>query len=104
MDLPRRRVVLRISPDGKEIVNIHNDFMQQVLSTLADLKIDRVSDVYYCNKDHGWKIKYLKTGLILPVMMKTRQEAIDYEVEFLEEQLRLPHEVRIREIGKEHNG
>jgi len=88
--------LIRISPDGKEVVNIHNDFTHQITSRHADVEINRASEVYYCNINKGWKIKMLirghMHGLLLPVMFHTRQEALDYEVEFLEEFIKQTHE------------
>ena len=87
--------LIRISPDGKEVVNIFNEFIHKITSKHSDVEINRASEVFYCNNNKGWKIKMLwrgkMHGLLLPVMFKTRQEAIDYEIKFLEELLRQPN-------------
>ncbi len=89
VELAKKSVLVRISPDGKEIRYLHSDFMHSIISKIADLRIDRAADVYYCNKDHGWKVKMADTGLVLPFIGSTRQSAIDYEILFLEESLRI---------------
>lgn len=80
--------LIRISPDGKEVVNIHSDSIHKIISKHSDVVINRASEVFYDNLSKGWKIKMLLKGkmhgLLLPVMFKTRQEAIDYEIDFLE--------------------
>lgn len=78
--------LIRISPDGKETLHLYDEKVTDMTSQLADVKIHRASDVYFCNKDDHWKIKF--KGLVLPVMFYKRQQALDYEKGFLEEYLK----------------
>jgi hypothetical protein len=80
--------LLRISPDGSEVMHLYNDKIKRITSKTSDIKVYRASEVYYCNKDVGWKIKLLHSGLVLPIMFSERQDAIDYEIEFLEQFLK----------------
>lgn len=48
-------------------------------------EITRETDVYYCNKDNGWKIKLIRYNpVVLPVIFKHRFQALKYEKEFLD--------------------
>ena len=83
--------LIRISPDGSEVVYVHNDVIHSnITSKHADLEINRATDVYYDNDEKMWKVRILKEPFneVLPIKFYTRKQAIDYEVLYLEDLLR----------------
>jgi hypothetical protein len=83
--------LIRISPDGSEVVYVHNDVIHSnVTSKHSDVEIQRATDVYYDNEEKMWKVRILAEPFneVLPVKFYTRQQAIDYEVLWLEKLLR----------------
>jgi hypothetical protein len=81
--------LIRISPDGREVLHLYDDKIHEVTSKTCDTTVTRASDVFYDNDLGKWKVRFIDTGLLLPVAFKSREEAIEYEKEFLEEYMRL---------------
>jgi len=83
---------IRISPDGKGVVFVHDDFLKAVVERHCVVKINRATDVFYDNTSKMWKIKMLLRGYMhgvcLPEEFTTRQDAIDYEKAYLEDLIR----------------
>jgi len=81
-------VLVRISPDGKKILHLHNDVItHKITSKIADIEIDRVTDIYFNNSMRCWRVLICDTGEILG-RFKTREEALEFERGFLEEKMR----------------
>ena len=78
--------LIRISPDGSETLHLYDDKLNTMTSKIADVEIHRASDVYFCNRDKHWKIRFKE--LVLPVMFRHRFQALEYERDFLEEYLK----------------
>ena len=78
--------LIRISPDGKEVVCLHDDFVHNIIRKHSDVEIKRATDVYYNNDEKMWRVKLLGEPWdeILPVKFFTRKEALDYERIYLE--------------------
>lgn len=81
-------MLIRISPDGKEVMHLSNDKYNQITAKHSDMEITRASDVFYDNSSQCWRIKYNHTNAILIIPFATRQEAIDFEIATLENDLR----------------
>lgn len=81
-------MLIRISPDGGEVVHLHNDKYNQITSKHADVEINRASDVFFDNSIKKWRIKFRHTNAVLAIPFDTRQEALDHEVALLENDIR----------------
>ena len=83
---------IRISPDGKGVVFVHDDFLKAVVERHCVVKINRATDVLYDNISGKWKIKMLLRGYMhgvcLPEDFDTREEAITFEKQHLEALIR----------------
>ena len=77
--------LIRISPDGKEVVCLHNDFIHQVISKHSEVIIKRASDVFYDNKLRVWRVRILEPHEeLLPQKFFDRESALEFEKKFLE--------------------
>ena len=65
------------------IVSLYNDILREV--DLGLLKVKRASNVEFNNDTQLWDIDILGEGII--GSFKTRKEAIDFEIEFLEKRI-----------------
>mgnify|MGYP001814065504 FL=1 len=81
-------MLVRISPDGGEVVHLHNDKYNQITSKHSTMKIERASDVFFDNEIQRWRVKIRHTNAILAIDFATRQEALDHEHALLENDLR----------------
>jgi hypothetical protein len=79
---------IRISPDGKEVIFVHDDFLKTVVERHCVVEINRATDVFYNNTSKKWRIKMLLRGYMygccLMEEFATREEAIEYEKQHLE--------------------
>lgn len=84
--------LIRISPDGKEVVCLHNDFIHNVVKRHADVEIKRATDIYYDNEEGVWRVKLLGEPWdeVLPIKFFTRKEALIWEVDFIEHLMKQP--------------
>lgn len=80
---------------GKHLVIVKNSAVQalysdefNLLPIAENVVVERASDVYFNPATQEWEIKLLEDGRILPFSFKKRKDAIAYEVEYLEKQLR----------------
>ena len=80
--------LIRISPDGKEVLHLYNDKLIDITSKTSDVEVTRASDIFFDNETSKWKIKILATEEILPVSFIHRGIAQDYEKIVLEDRLR----------------
>jgi hypothetical protein len=81
-------MLIRISPDGKEVVHIHNDTYNKITSEHADITINRASDVFFDNQEQKWRVKIRHTKSLLAITFDTRQDALNFEGKLLENYLR----------------
>ena len=65
------------------IISLYNDILREV--DLGLLKVKRASNVEFNNDTQLWDIDILGEGII--GSFKTRKEAIDFEIEFLEKRI-----------------
>lgn len=80
--------LIRISPDGKEVVCLHNDFIHKIISKHSDVVIKRASDVFYDNKIKMWRVRILEPyEELLPLKFFSREEALEFEKRFLEDSM-----------------
>lgn len=84
--------LIRISPDGKEVVCLHNDFIHNIIRKHAEVNIKRATDVYYDNDEKMWKVKLLGEPWdeVLPVKFFTRKDALYHERVYLEYLMKQP--------------
>jgi len=80
--------LVRISPDGKEVVHLYDDNLFELTSKTADIEVERASDIFFDNEKKNWKVRILKTGEVLPASFKSREGAKTYEISVLESRLR----------------
>jgi hypothetical protein len=85
--------LLRISPDGKEVLHLYDDKLVEMTRKTSDIEIKRATDVFFDNEDQVWRIKFLPRGLkdmetILAIPFGTREEALEYERGALENDMR----------------
>ena len=80
--------LVRISPDGKEVLHLYDDKVAQLTSKTSDIKVTRASDVFYDNESKCWRIKFRHTNAILALPFETRAEALEYERLVLEQDMR----------------
>jgi len=80
--------LIRISPDGKEVVHLYDDEVIKLTSKTAEVQIVRASDIFFDNEAKHWMIRVLATGEILPATFKSRVLAMEYEKLVLENRLR----------------
>ena len=78
--------LIRISPDGKEVVCLHNDFIHNIVKKHSEVNIKRATDVYYDNEEGYWRVKLLGEPFdeVLPVKFFTREDALTHERVYLE--------------------
>ena len=80
--------LIRISPDGSEVLHLYDDKIAELTSKTSDIKINRASDVFFDNEDQVWRIKFRHTNAILMIPFETRAEALEYERLVLEQDMR----------------
>ena len=80
--------LIRISPDGKEVLHLYNDRLVDLVSKTSEMSVERASDIFFDNETSMWKIKILATKEILPVSFIHRGMAQEYEKIVLEDRLR----------------
>jgi len=80
--------LIRISPDGSEVLHLYDDKVVQITSKTSDIKVTRASDIFFDNKDKVWRIKFRHTNAILALSFETRAEALEYEQLVLEQDMR----------------
>ena len=75
---------IKISPDGSEVLGLYIDGFDY--SKFGDVVvINRVSDVYYDNDTGGWRVHTLADNIIHKEVFKTRIDALNFEVFYLQE-------------------
>lgn len=82
-----RELVLKISSDGKDVVSLFSEALP--IDFLGPVNIVRATDVRFNNDYKKWEIFLIQEGRVLPDRFARRSEAIDYEVEYLNERLNL---------------
>lgn len=80
--------MIRISPDGKEVLHLYNDKLLPLDKLSGDIAVERASDIFFDNDICSWRIKILKTGEVLDTCFIDRETAKEHEVEVLESRLR----------------
>lgn len=80
---------LVVSKDGKKFIHIYNDTLMQMDDSLGEFEVNRASDVYFCNEVKKWKVKFLESGEVSPLDFDTREEALDWEHNYLQETLKI---------------
>lgn len=83
-----KTIRVQISPDGKTFQHIYNDSLQSLDNALGEVEIHRATDIYFDNVDRLWRIKMLDTKEVLEQGFETRQEALDFEHEYLQERMK----------------
>ena len=79
------KVLVRISPDGKKTLHLHNDKLR---FSFSDPSIHRATDVFFDNELKKWRVKLLREDMVLDFQGDSRQEAIEHEILILEEMMR----------------
>jgi hypothetical protein len=72
---------------------LYDDKIHRLTNKTSKTTVTRASDVFYDNELERWKVRFINTGLLLPIAFKSREKAIQYEKKFLEEYMRLRNEV-----------
>jgi hypothetical protein len=80
--------LIRISPDGKEVLHLYDDKICELTGKHSTLKITRATDVFYDNEIGKWRVEMLVAGYCLPESFTKRSEALAYEKKILEHRLR----------------
>jgi len=85
--------LIRISPDGSEVLHLYDDKLMEITSKISDVEVERATDVFFDNEDKVWRVRLLPRGVrcmetVLAVSFKTRQEALDHERSILENDMR----------------
>lgn len=86
-------MLIRISPDGKEVLHLYDDKYNQITSKHSDMEITRATDVFFDNDMQVWKIRFLSNNEVLPVVFRNRERALKHERWILEKLLRRGVEV-----------
>lgn len=85
-------MLIRISPDGGEVVHLYDDTINQITNKHSDVRIDRATNVFFDNVEKMWKIKMLVKGYLhgvcLPESFVNRADALEYEKIILEDLMR----------------
>lgn len=82
-----RELVLKISPDGKDVVSLFSEVFP--VGFLGIVNITRATDVRFDNECGKWEIYIIQERRVLPEKFTKRSEAIEHEVEYLNERLNL---------------
>jgi hypothetical protein len=84
--MANKPVVVQVSPNGEHLTVLYDDRLLPVFSKLGQVTINRVSDVFFDNDIGKWRIG--QAWGVLPETFETRAEAIECEINFINEALR----------------
>ena len=73
---------MRVDPGGKTVTGLYSDKLPW--RTLGELTIKRATDCFFDNGIKKWKILIVKTNELLPEEFDSREEAIAFEIEYLQ--------------------
>lgn len=76
------QIKILITPDGK-FKHIYNDNLLRLDRALGEVNISRASHVEYDNETQAWRIRV--EGCLLPERFAERAAALQFEVDWLEE-------------------
>ena len=90
--MKQKEIVLKISPDGKEVIFLYSDGMIDTLGDMGTVKVMRASNVRFDEKDQMWKVYIINDDgteqLVPKVQFKHRKDAIDFEIDVLQKLLK----------------